>query len=271
VPRTVRRRIRSILAYPTAFRLAGDRETLRAYRRLEDSGFDWGPDAKTVELRLKQLQNHAVNLRPRTSDTHVLRTVLFGEYQLPPPEFLRQDLHCIWDLGAHIGLATAHLTFTFPHARVFAVELEAENVALCRKNVAAFGNRCEVIQAAVWPSDSAVSQGPPAIPGHPDSFRARPLGGSSEETGPTAQGLSLNTLFSTHSPEGAIDFVKVDIEGAERDVLKQNTEWASRVRCMKIEVHSPYTVEECARDLQALGFATETELDPPTCIAIRDS
>lgn len=49
--------------------------------------------------------------------------------------------------------------------------------------------------------------------------------------------------------------MKMDIEGAERHVLTRNTEWAERVGCIKVEVHPPYAIDECRRDLEGLGFA----------------
>jgi FkbM family methyltransferase len=73
---------------------------------------------------------------------------------LPSPEVHAPRI--IWDLGANIGLTVAHLAFRFPHARVLGVELDEENVALARRNVAPWADRCGVIHAAVWPSDGEV-------------------------------------------------------------------------------------------------------------------
>ncbi len=50
--------------------------------------------------------------------------------------------------------------------------------------------------------------------------------------------------------------MKVDVEGAERDLLKKNTQWAARVCALKVEVHGAYSVSECRRDLAAIGFLT---------------
>jgi hypothetical protein len=61
----------------------------------------------------------------------------------------------------------------------------------------------------------------------------------------------------------SIDFLKMDIEGAEAQVLRVNTDWARRVRCIKVEVHGPYTVEDCVRDLQALGFTARPDRKHP--------
>ena len=42
-----------------------------------------------------------------------------------------------------------------------------------------------------------------------------------------------------------VDYAKIDIEGAERELLRDNAGWAERVRTVNVEVHEPYTVEEC--------------------------
>jgi FkbM family methyltransferase len=34
-----------------------------------------------------------------------------------------------------------------------------------------------------------------------------------------------------------VDFVKMDIEGAEREVLRRNTRWTLRVHSIKVEAH----------------------------------
>jgi hypothetical protein len=70
----------------------------------------------------------------------------------------------------------------------------------------------------------------------------------------TAPAISLNALLALDANGGCVDYVKMDIEGAERFVLRHNTEWAARVRSIKVEVHPPYSVEECLADLRRLGF-----------------
>jgi hypothetical protein len=73
-----------------------------------------------------------------------------------------------------------------------------------------------------------------------------------------APAISLNTMLARFG--GPVDYVKMDIEGSEREVLRTNTEWAAAVRSLKVEVHEPYTVGNCVRDLEALGF--RAWLDP---------
>jgi hypothetical protein len=82
----------------------------------------------------------------------------------------------------------------------------------------------------------------------------------------------MMTLIDRYAGGRDVDYVKLDIEGAERDLLTANTGWAARVRCISVEVHSPYRVEECLRDLAALGFRTSTKPAPrqPRAVGRRD-
>jgi len=81
--------------------------------------------------------------------------------------------------------------------------------------------------------------------------------------------LSMNTLIAKYAPDRMIDYVKMDIEGAERQVLKENTEWMAHVRCIKVELHD-YQKEECIADLRQLGLQTLADTNHwTTVIGIR--
>jgi hypothetical protein len=63
-------------------------------------------------------------------------------------------------------------------------------------------------------------------------------------------------------PDGFAPRTILDVEGAERELLTQATEWAGRVSCINVEVHEPYTVAECRRDLEGLGYTVALRLAP---------
>jgi FkbM family methyltransferase len=180
-------------------------------------------------------------IRPGTTDLNVFKETFLAGYHLPPPE-LGADVRLIWDLGSHIGTTMVHLCHLFPHARVIGVELEPDNVRLCRLNVAPWQDRCEVIEAAVWARGGEVEYA-----GEGWASTIRPGGGK------IARALMLNSLLGSGE---SVDFVKMDIEGAEKEVLRVNTDWASRVRAIKVEIHGEYSVADCFRDLERLGFDT---------------
>jgi FkbM family methyltransferase len=242
------------LAYVGA-RVTADRRSLRTYARVEHGA---GNRDVCARLRLRALGGSEVLIRPATSDLGTVWGTFARRYHLPPSELGVPDT--IWDLGANIGLTMAHFACLFPHARVLGVELDADNVDLARRNVAPWGDRCQVIHAAVWASEGEV--------------RYHGWGGTSNyqvtgaEGGTAVRAVSLAELAREHG--GPVDYVKVDVEGAERELLRDGTGWAEAVRCLKVELHGDYGVQECEADLRRLGFEVWPDPDHWAClVAIR--
>lgn len=231
-----------------ALRLSSDSPSLARMLALRD----WDPSAEGVPIALRILDGRSVRLRPGTSDIWTLETLL-PPVHLPPPEVSGGRVGLIWDLGANIGLTIAHAAVRFPSARIVGVELDEGNASLCRSNTSPWRDRCEVIRSGVWTTDGEISYASLG-PREQQGMHVEPEGGDS-----VAPALSLNTLAARLAPGDRVDFVKMDIEGAEREVLNANTEWAERVRSIKVEVHEPYTVEACAGDLARLGFTTRLD------------
>src|SRR5262249_12662325 len=136
-----------------AGRVTSDRQSLRTFVRLTRSPSD-GSSRSAARLRLRPLRGREVLVRRGTSDIGTVWGTFARGYHLPPPEL--GPPRTIWDLGANIGLTMAHFACLYPDARVLGVELDEDNVVLARQNVAAWADRCEVIHAAVWPTDGEV-------------------------------------------------------------------------------------------------------------------
>lgn len=219
----------------------------------------------TVVLRPRGLGGAEIVVRDGTSDAQVTWYVLSQKAHLPPPE-LHGSLRSALDLGANIGVASAHLAASFPSVRVTAVEPEPGNAELCRANTRPWRDRCEVIEGAAWTSDGLVG----LVAGSAeDAVRVEPLGepGAVEVTAhPIAE------LVRRASVDGVLDYLKMNIEGAESELLRTAHEWAHSVRAMRIEVHQPYGLEQCRSDLERAGFRVRagTGPDDPWVTALRD-
>jgi FkbM family methyltransferase len=200
-----------------------------------------------VAISLRPLNGERVVLRPHTADYAVLVDTFVWQYHVEP---VKRTPATIFDLGANIGLTMAHYAVLYPEAKVFGVELDADNFAILEQNIAPYRSRVTALCGAVWTEDGEVDYG--RSQGHEWGFA---VGKADDAEQVTAPAFSMNTLFEL-SGWATVDFVKMDIEGAERDVLREGAEWAPRVDSIGVEVHWPYTVEECGRDLQALGFET---------------
>ncbi len=237
-----------------------------------------GGVGRPAAIRLRQLGGGEIAMRPSTADAWAVATTLLPPNHLPPPELDRRAIRTVWDLGANIGVSMAHLAISCPRAHIVGLELEPENARLCRRNVAPWAERCTVIEAAAWTNDGeiAFTGEPAASVGYHVSADGEADGGAGAGAH-SARALSLDTVLAAHTPGETVDYVKMDIEGAEAAVLTERTGWAERVRAMTVEVHEPYTVEACVADLERLGFRARR--DPsfrgidggkPPVIAVRD-
>ena len=64
----------------------------------------------------------------------------------------------------------------------------------------------------------------------------------------------VNADFLNGLGDEPVAYVRMNLDGAERALLNDDTDWAAGVRCIKVYVHGGYSREECAADLERLGF-----------------
>jgi FkbM family methyltransferase len=202
-----------------------------------------GDGSGVVRIHPRALRGAEVLLRRGTSDASVAFQTFVQGLHVPPLEL--ESPHVVWDLGSNIGLTVAHYACLYPGARVVGVEPDPENATLARRNIHWWHERCALVECAVWSEDGDIAF--ELVPGR--EFGARIVDAAARHV----RACSLTTLLAD---EVTVDLLKVDIEGAERVVLKHNTEWAEKVRNIIVEVHAPYTPEKCMGDLKGLGFTT---------------
>jgi FkbM family methyltransferase len=195
-----------------------------------------------VQVLLRDLDGHAINLRPGTTDGEGVVATFVGRFHRPSTGL--RSVQVIWDLGANIGLTMADLAVQYPDAQIFGVELDRSNLELAERNVEPWADRCHLLHAAVWPDDGIVS-----VTSNADADGNR----VAVDGDRTVTALSPGTLLQRTGPP---DFVKMDIEGAERELLSRPSAWAAMVKCVNVECHGDYTLYECVSDLQRLGFVT---------------
>ena len=244
-----------ILEVCAARRVVSDRRSLWRLFRLRVLPFTWrGRNAAAVPLRIRALTDREIWIRPRTADIHSVLDVFHFGHNESPKGLEREAPLVIYDLGANVGLTMVHLAELFPRASIVGVELQAENISQARRNLAHLRDRCRLVPAAIWPDDGVVSYH--AERGDEQSARAAGRG----ELDTDVPALSISTLMRRQG-HLRVDYVKMDIEGAEREVLSRNTDWASSVGSIRVEVHDPYTPEACMRDLRRLSFRVEAASD----------
>ena len=206
--------------------------------------------------------NATVFVRHGTSDVHILGEVFrirFYEF----PERVLSALHAtprplnVVDLGAHVGLFGVWVLTRFPEAQILSIEADAANAAILERTVAANGHgRWLVVHGFASTQDGTV----PFLAGQfAESQRAVP-GGSDR-----AVDVRAHDVFPHLR---AADLIKIDIEGAEWEILRDPRFRELRAQAIVLEYHpqgcpdrDPATAAR--RLLEEAGYEVQPIDNPP--------
>jgi FkbM family methyltransferase len=200
---------------------------------------------------------HDLWLRTTGGDLFILHEI-FGStcYSLP---FDPSRLKIVVDLGANIGVTTLYLAAMAPDAEFICVEPAPRNARLLRRNVAAIRHAI-VVEAAAANESGTVSF---------DDTRPTWGGKISDNGALQVRAMSLDDLFASYVPEGTIDLLKIDIEGAEAELFAGPMAWLDRVDCIIAEIHAPFSFDQFQRILIPRGFDILTDRMIPTAMRRR--
>lgn len=201
---------------------------------------------ETPELINVKKYEHPLACRPGTADAAMLWHTLADEMHIT--EMNLRENAVIFDLGANVGYTVIDFAIKFPTATIVAVELDKENAVIARHNIAPFSERCTLIEGAVWNEDGEIDYGG----GGAESLRVNASPRFVADR--TASSFTIDTLMRMNGIE-YIDFLKMDIEGAESQVLDSNAEWMQKVDTINVEAHFDHiSTEECQQRLENAGF-----------------
>lgn len=191
---------------------------------------------------------HPVHMRTGTSDRSAFNEVIVKRWYDHPfpgkPRF-------IVDAGANVGYASVRFAELYPEADIVAIEPDRENFEILQRNIAPYP-RVRGLQCGLWPRNAQlVIENPEA-----KSWAFRVREARAGESGFPAVGL--NELMAEH-PSRAIDLLKLDIEGAERELFSDERcqDWLARTNMMFIELHDrikPGCTEAMEKAIAPHGF-----------------
>lgn len=144
----------------------------------------------------------------------------------------------IIDCGANIGLSAIYFKKLYPAARIIAFEPDETIFRLLKKNVLSQNMiDIELHQKAVW-----------ILNGDLTFFSQGGLSGHivGEQGGNTIQVPCIRLRDYLNQP---IDFLKIDIEGAEYEVLKDVKDLLIHVKYLFVEYHSDRSSEQCLDEI----------------------
>ena len=193
----------------------------RWWTRDERAG-EMGPTGDPVELPIPKERSRRVLVRPGTTDALVYYDCLVDRQYTRPLSDIAGSVRTVLDAGGNVGMASIAFLSECPHARVLTIECDPVNAAVARENLRQYGDRVELLEAALWHERAAVS------------LAGAERGTWASHVVPTASGS-----VPTHTPDECIDrlggtgidIVKIDIEGAEIPLFstREAGRWAARV------------------------------------------
>ncbi len=189
-------------------------------------------------------------------DVEAINTVIcFRAYEIPSRAC---NFQTIVDLGGNIGIATRYLTTKYPQASAVAIEPHAANCIMFERNTSVCGDRVRLIRGAVGP-ESGKGWVVSGDSGRLDSLHIDFCGTSEDHPGATP--IDVLSLQEICSGLAQPILLKMDIEGAELELLERRSNWERLIQCMMIEFHSEQAENRWVSILKSEGWAAKKSFD----------
>lgn len=187
--------------------------------------------SQLIRVQLPDSPQH-VFIRPKTSDVFAFEHVFAHEcYKLnntgKAPKY-------IIDCGANVGYSAVYFAAKNPAALVVAVEPDDSNVEMILKNTSALKN-VRVVHSAIWKDDAYLR-----ITNKTASKWSFKVSETTESDPESFKAVGIKQLMEQFDiPQ--IDILKIDIEGAEYELLESGYEsWMSKTKTLIIELHERF-------------------------------
>jgi len=192
----------------------------------------------TVEL--------SAQLRPGTSDLATCQQVFgsldydlrrlrrYGELtSLYEAVTQRGRTPLVVDLGANIGMAALYFASVWPSCHVLALEPAVDNFQML------FENTQELDSVTAWHAGIASAAGRMRVANPEAEKWAYQTAPAADGGGATVAAVTVASILEKFSTESGYDpfIIKIDIEGAEADLFRTETEWIERFPILIIELH----------------------------------
>jgi FkbM family methyltransferase len=209
----------------------------------------------TIDLWIDRNKPSTLTLRPFAGDLFVLYEVLaFNAYHIAPSLLPTDKVRVIIDCGANIGITSLFLAARYPGAMILSVEPHPDNFALLKLNVAKMPRILPIRACITGTRQKAVR------------FTADQAAWgnriATDADGILVPAITIEGLCKQNGIE-KIDLLKLDIEGAEEQVL-QNGTFLVRTEHIIAELHGHYGFQSFQRDIASYGFVAQEGRPPDT-------
>jgi len=212
-------------------------------------GFHFSPPVGTITLSVRSNLGSDAFIFSEVFDHH------YYDFELPRPPAT------ILDLGANIGFTSLFFARKYSHAALACVEPVDTNVHLLTRNLESNGIDATVFNAAVGITDGFLEMN---LAAHDYGHKVAGIEYGKAITGRLikVESFSIPTLMHRLNwPR--IGLLKIDIEGYEGVLLRQNCDWLGKVDALCIECHENYGESDLIALAEKFGFTPPVAL--PGC------
>ena len=166
-----------------------------------------------------------------------------------------KDQPFIIDGGVNIGFSLAYFKNKWPSSRVIGFEPHPDAYSVALKNVT--DNRFDGIE--LYQAALASSEGKLALSFYDESIMASTVTNRLKVRGVETRSIEVNTMVLSKFIDQEVDFLKLDIEGSETEVLEELGEKLRLVRNLFVEFHwtrgdDNNQLAKCVAILEESGF-----------------
>jgi FkbM family methyltransferase len=159
----------------------------------------------------------------------------------------------IYDLGANVGVSSLYFASLYPKASIYGFEPLPDNLEVCLLNYRGISNQSQVFPWAV-----GATTGQATFDCKNDSRGGRLETARHDPSLRTTSQIQVKIISVSDviDQEGlpAPDFLKIDVEGAECDVLEGLKGYANSVKLMYLETHGEKLRSDCLVWLRSHKF-----------------
>ena len=184
---------------------------------------------------------HPFFLRNKTMDLgtywqiFIAKEYLFKSNKIP---------NVIIDIGANIGLSAIYFANTFPKTKIIAIEPEKNNFLLLKRNTEKYENIIP-LNYALWKTNGEIDvldtglgtnaymtmeNIPPNQHHHTSCLENKAI------TTNKVMAITIDNILADNNLD-FIDILKIDIEGAEKEVFENADSWIQKINVIIIELH----------------------------------
>jgi FkbM family methyltransferase len=181
---------------------------------------------KILKIKIKGLHDKVL-IRNHPSDISIFSQIfVYKEYDVE----INMEVKTIIDCGANIGLASLFFLKKFPNIKIIAIEPEANNFLLLKRNLGLYKN-VTCINKGVW-SKTANLEVLDFGGGH-SGFIVKEIESPNKAS---ILAVSIDEIMSQFQLN-YVDIVKLDIEGSEEQVFSNYSKWIEQVSFIFCEIH----------------------------------